>query len=148
MEDLFTLLATWHRAGFQITSPMFVLTSVRLWLLEHMKCEVIKEFPEIWFCKRPGSFYGTLFSWKQRTPFEGILVVYSRYFTSIGIGPGKSVCVCVCVCIPTGIPLVVFCAIVGHVQVITWYKVNKQVVSFRKRSCFNYVCFWFFGRVD
>ncbi|XP_043752102.1 Fanconi anemia group B protein isoform X1 [Cervus elaphus] len=78
MEDLFTLLATWHRAGFQITSPMFVLTSVRLWLLEHMKCEVIKEFPEICFCKRPGSFYGTLFNWKQRTPFEGILVVYSR----------------------------------------------------------------------
>ncbi|KAB0354044.1 hypothetical protein FD755_023264 [Muntiacus reevesi] len=78
MEDLFTLLATWPRAGFQITSPMFVLTSVRLWLLEHMKCEVIKEFPEICFCKRPGSFYGTLFNWKQRTPFEGILVVYSR----------------------------------------------------------------------
>ncbi|XP_070318715.1 Fanconi anemia group B protein [Odocoileus virginianus] len=78
MEDLFTLLAAWHRAGFQITSPMFVLTSVRLWLLEHMKCEVIKEFPEICFCKRPGSFYGTLFNWKQRTPFEGILVVYSR----------------------------------------------------------------------
>ncbi|XP_010839166.1 PREDICTED: Fanconi anemia group B protein, partial [Bison bison bison] len=78
MEDLFTLLAAWHRACFQITSPMFALTSVRVWLLEHMKCEVLKEFPEIWFCKRPGSFYGTLFNWKQRTPFEGILVVYSR----------------------------------------------------------------------
>ncbi|XP_055420534.1 Fanconi anemia group B protein isoform X1 [Bubalus kerabau] len=78
MEDLFTLLAAWHRACFQITSPMFALTSVRVWLLEHMKCEVLKDFPEIWFCKRPGSFYGTLFNWKQRTPFEGILVVYSR----------------------------------------------------------------------
>uniref|UniRef100_A0A8C6E1T6 FA complementation group B n=1 Tax=Moschus moschiferus TaxID=68415 RepID=A0A8C6E1T6_MOSMO len=78
MEDLFTLLAAWHRACFQITSPMFALTSVRVWLLEHMKCEVIKEFPEICFCKRSGNFYGTLFNWKQRTPFEGILVVYSR----------------------------------------------------------------------
>lgn len=78
MEDLFTLLAAWHRACFQITSPMFALTSVRVWLLEHMKCEVLKEFPEICFCKRPGNFYGTLFNWKQRTPFEGILVVYSR----------------------------------------------------------------------
>uniref|UniRef100_A0A8C6FQW2 FA complementation group B n=1 Tax=Moschus moschiferus TaxID=68415 RepID=A0A8C6FQW2_MOSMO len=56
----------------------FPLIKLRVWLLEHMKCEVIKEFPEICFCKRSGNFYGTLFNWKQRTPFEGILVVYSR----------------------------------------------------------------------
>ena len=145
MEDLFTLLAAWHRACFQITSPMFALTSVRVWLLEHMKCEVLKEFPEIWFCKRPGSFYGTLFNWKQRTPFEGILVVYSRYFTS-NWNRSREVCVCV---YSTGIPPVVFCAIVGRVQVITWYKVNKQVVSLGNWSRFNYVCFcFFFGGVD
>ncbi|KAF0874925.1 Fanconi anemia group B protein [Crocuta crocuta] len=78
MEDLFALLTAFHKTCFQITSPSYSLTSVKMWLLEHMKCEVIKEFPEICFCKRPGSFYGTLFNWKQRTPFEGILIVYSR----------------------------------------------------------------------
>uniref|UniRef100_A0A8C7EVG7 FA complementation group B n=1 Tax=Neovison vison TaxID=452646 RepID=A0A8C7EVG7_NEOVI len=50
----------------------------RTWLQEYMKCEDIKEFPEICFCKMPGSFYGTLFQWKQKTPFEGILIIYSR----------------------------------------------------------------------
>uniref|UniRef100_A0A8C3WW57 FA complementation group B n=1 Tax=Catagonus wagneri TaxID=51154 RepID=A0A8C3WW57_9CETA len=66
--------------GVKTTSSLkvYALTSVKAWLLEHMECEVIKEFPEICFCKRPGSFYGTLFSWKERTPFEGILIVYSR----------------------------------------------------------------------
>ncbi|XP_072812803.1 Fanconi anemia group B protein, partial [Vicugna pacos] len=77
-EDLFALLAASRETCFQITSPSYALTSVKVWLLEHMECEVIKEFPEIYFCKRPGSFYGTLFNWKQRTPFEGTLVVYSR----------------------------------------------------------------------
>uniref|UniRef100_A0A8C8YDI4 FA complementation group B n=1 Tax=Panthera leo TaxID=9689 RepID=A0A8C8YDI4_PANLE len=78
VEDLFALLTAFNRACFQITSPTYSLTSMKTWLLEHMKCEVIQEFPEICFCKRPGSFYGTLFNWKQRTPFEGILIVYSR----------------------------------------------------------------------
>nr|KAF6435377.1 FA complementation group B [Rousettus aegyptiacus] len=78
MEDLFALLTTLHETCFQITSPSYALTSMKAWLLEHMKCEVIKGFPEICFCKGPESLYGTLFSWKQRTPFEGILIVYSR----------------------------------------------------------------------
>ncbi|XP_020936171.1 Fanconi anemia group B protein [Sus scrofa] len=78
MEDLFALLAVLHRACFQITSRSYALTSVKSWLLEHMECEVIKEFPEVCFCKRPGNFYGTFFSWKERTPFEGILIVYFR----------------------------------------------------------------------
>ncbi|XP_012290298.2 Fanconi anemia group B protein [Aotus nancymaae] len=78
MEDLFALLAAFHKSCFQITSPGYALNSVKVWLLKHMKCEVIKEFPEVYFCKRPGSFYGTLFTWKQRTPFEGILIVCSR----------------------------------------------------------------------
>ncbi|XP_062039499.1 Fanconi anemia group B protein isoform X2 [Lepus europaeus] len=78
MEDLFALLTTLHKSCFQITSPNYVLNAVKVWLLEHMHCEVIKEFPETCFCKRPGSFYGTLFSWKQKSPFEGILIVYSR----------------------------------------------------------------------
>ncbi|XP_074215780.1 Fanconi anemia group B protein-like [Camelus bactrianus] len=77
-EDLFALLAASRETCFQITSPSYALTSVKVWLLEHMECEVIKEFPEIYFCKRPRSFYGTLFNWKQRTPFEGTLIVYSR----------------------------------------------------------------------
>ncbi|KAM5197192.1 Fanconi anemia group B protein isoform 2-T3 [Hipposideros larvatus] len=78
MEDLFALLAVLHKSCFQITSPSYTLTSVKEWLLEHMKCEVIKGFPEICFCKGPESLCGTLFDWKQRTPFEGILTVYSR----------------------------------------------------------------------
>ncbi|XP_054977841.1 Fanconi anemia group B protein [Sorex araneus] len=78
VEDLFALLAACHKNCFQITSPTYALTSVTPWLSEHMQCEVFTEFPEIWFCKRPGSFYGTLFEWKQTTPFEGILLVYYR----------------------------------------------------------------------
>ncbi|XP_019521600.1 PREDICTED: Fanconi anemia group B protein [Hipposideros armiger] len=78
MEELFALLAVLHKSCFQITSPSYTLTSVKEWLLEHMKCEVIKGFPEICFCKGPESLCGTLFDWKQRTPFEGILTVYSR----------------------------------------------------------------------
>ncbi|XP_016058438.1 PREDICTED: Fanconi anemia group B protein isoform X2 [Miniopterus natalensis] len=78
MEDLFALLAALHKTCFQITSPRYALTSMKAWLLEHMKCEVIKEFPEICFCKGLESLYGTLFHWKQRTSFEGILIVYSR----------------------------------------------------------------------
>ncbi|XP_008059293.1 Fanconi anemia group B protein [Carlito syrichta] len=77
MEDLFALLATSHKSCFQIKSPTYVLNSMKVWLLEHMKCEVIKELPEIYFCKRP-DFYETVFTWKQRTSFEGILIVYSR----------------------------------------------------------------------
>ncbi|KAM6143856.1 Fanconi anemia group B protein [Erethizon dorsatum] len=78
MEDLFAYLAALQKSCFQITSPGYALNSMMVWLIEHMKGEVIKEFPEMCFCKRPGIFYGTLFSWKQRTPFEGILTVYSR----------------------------------------------------------------------
>lgn len=78
MEDLFALLAVLHKTCFQITSPSYTLTSMKAWLLEHMKCEVIKGFPEICLCKGPESLCGTLFNWKQRTPFEGILTVYSR----------------------------------------------------------------------
>ncbi|XP_077744310.1 Fanconi anemia group B protein [Canis aureus] len=83
VEDLFALLTAFNRTCFQITSSSYSLTSMKMWLLEHMKCEVIKEFPEICFCKRPGSFYGTLFKWKQRTPFEGNLIVYSRNQTAL-----------------------------------------------------------------
>ncbi|XP_053435955.1 Fanconi anemia group B protein [Nycticebus coucang] len=77
-EDLFALFAAFHKSCFQITSPGYPLKAMKAWLLELMKCEVIKEFPEVCFCKRPGNFYGTLFKWKQRTLFEGILIIYSR----------------------------------------------------------------------
>nr|XP_031302822.1 Fanconi anemia group B protein-like [Camelus dromedarius] len=43
-EDLFALLAASRETCFQITSPSYALTSVKVWLLEHMECEVIKEF--------------------------------------------------------------------------------------------------------
>lgn len=78
MEDLFAVLATLQKTCFQITSARYVLTSMKAWLLEHMKCEVIKKFPEICFCKGSENLYGTLFHWQQRTPFEGILIIYSR----------------------------------------------------------------------
>ncbi|XP_007951033.2 Fanconi anemia group B protein, partial [Orycteropus afer afer] len=78
MEDYFVLLATLDRFCFQVTSSDHTLTSMKTWFLEYLHCEVIREFPEIWFCKRPGIFYGTLFKWNQRTPYEGILLVYCR----------------------------------------------------------------------
>ncbi|VTJ81892.1 Hypothetical predicted protein [Marmota monax] len=78
MEDLFALLTTLHKSCIQVISPAYSLNSMKMWLLDCMKCEVIKEFPEMCFCKRPRSLYGTLLSWKQRTPFEGTLTVYSR----------------------------------------------------------------------
>ncbi|XP_059014068.1 Fanconi anemia group B protein [Mustela lutreola] len=78
MEDLFALLTVFKKTCFQITSSNYSLNSMKTWLQEYMKCEDIKEFPEICFCKMPGSFYGTLFQWKQKTPFEGILIIYSR----------------------------------------------------------------------
>ncbi|XP_060039003.1 Fanconi anemia group B protein [Erinaceus europaeus] len=78
VEDLFALLAALHQTCFQITSPTYALNSMKTWLLDNMKCEMVKEFQEIYFCKRSGSFYGTIFNWQQRTPFQGILIVYSR----------------------------------------------------------------------
>ncbi|XP_045852446.1 Fanconi anemia group B protein [Meles meles] len=77
-EDLSALLTVFKKTCFHITSPSYSLISMKTWLLEYMKCEEIKAFPEICFCKMPGSFYGTLFQWKQKTPFEGILIIYSR----------------------------------------------------------------------
>lgn len=81
MEDLSAYLAALQKSCFEIRSPGYTLNSMMVWLIEHMKGEVIKEFPELCFCKRPGSIYGTLFTWKQRTPFDGILTVYSRNHT-------------------------------------------------------------------
>ncbi|KAM6151454.1 Fanconi anemia group B protein [Rhynchocyon petersi] len=78
MEDYFVLLAALDKFCFQVTSSGHTLTSMKTWFLEYMQCEVIQEFPEIWVSKRRGGFYGTLFKWKQRTPFKGILVVYCR----------------------------------------------------------------------
>ncbi|XP_068956737.1 Fanconi anemia group B protein isoform X2 [Petaurus breviceps papuanus] len=76
MEDLCTLLAVFHKFCFQITSPDCTLTSVKIWLLRHMECETVKEFPDSFLCKSLGALNGTLFSWKQKSPFEGILTVY------------------------------------------------------------------------
>ncbi|XP_027691092.1 Fanconi anemia group B protein isoform X2 [Vombatus ursinus] len=83
MEDLFALLAVFHKFCFQITSPDCTLTSVKTWLLGHMECETVKEFPDSFFCKSLGALHGTFFNWKQKTPFEGILTVYCRNQTAL-----------------------------------------------------------------
>ncbi|XP_043852019.1 Fanconi anemia group B protein isoform X2 [Dromiciops gliroides] len=83
MEDLFALLAICHKFCFQITSPDCTLTSVKTWLLRHMECETIKEFPDSFLCKSHGALHGTLFNWKQKTPFGGILTVYCRNQTAL-----------------------------------------------------------------
>lgn len=78
MEDLFALLSTSHKSCFRITSPHYVLNAVQVWLFEHMRCEAIGEFPGTSVCRRPGRLYGTVLSWRQKSPFAGILTVYSR----------------------------------------------------------------------
>ncbi|XP_049623023.1 Fanconi anemia group B protein [Suncus etruscus] len=80
VEDIFALLAAFHQSCLQVSSPTYVLTSVKPWLMHHMQCEGFREFPEIWFCKRSGSVYGTLFKWEQTTPFEGVLFIYYRNY--------------------------------------------------------------------
>lgn len=143
MEDLFTLLAAWHMSLFSnhITHVCSDF-SVRVWLLEHMKCEVLKEFPEICFCKRPGSFYDTLQLETKNTIWRNFAGLFCVFHVKLALVQG-SVCVCMCVCSSTRISSAVFCATVGHVQLITWYKVNKQVVSLGNWKHFNYVCFFF-----
>ncbi|KAM9039546.1 Fanconi anemia group B protein isoform X2 [Sarcophilus harrisii] len=83
IEDLFALLAVFHKFCFQITSPDYTLTSVKTWLFEHMGCETIKEFPDNFLCTVLGALHGTLFNWKQKTPFEGILTIYCRNQTTL-----------------------------------------------------------------
>ncbi|XP_074048521.1 Fanconi anemia group B protein [Macrotis lagotis] len=83
MEDFFARLAVFHKFHFQIISPDFTLTSVKTWLLRQMECETIKEFPNSFLCKSLGALHGTIFNWKQKIPFEGILTVYCRNQTTL-----------------------------------------------------------------
>ncbi|XP_048206287.1 Fanconi anemia group B protein-like [Perognathus longimembris pacificus] len=79
MEDLFAYLTVLNKYCFQLTSSSgSALNLMKMWLIEYMKCEVIKEFPEMCFCKEPRNVYGTLLNWKQKTPFKGILTIYTR----------------------------------------------------------------------
>ncbi|KAM4873136.1 Fanconi anemia group B protein-like isoform 1-T2 [Thomomys bottae] len=79
MEDLFAHLTVLNKYCFQLTSSAGgSLNLMKLWLTECMKCEDIKEFPEMFFCKEPRNVYGTLLNWKQKTPFKGILTIYTR----------------------------------------------------------------------
>ncbi|XP_069895508.1 Fanconi anemia group B protein [Dipodomys merriami] len=78
IEDLFALLTVLNKNCFQVTSSDSALNLMKMWLVEYMNCEVIKEFPEICVCIEPRDVYGTLFKWKQRTQFEGILTIYTR----------------------------------------------------------------------
>ncbi|XP_037055328.1 Fanconi anemia group B protein isoform X2 [Peromyscus leucopus] len=77
MEDLFSLLAVLHKYSFLVTSPAHAPNLMKMWLLKHMKCEIINDFTEIYLYKKLRSC-GALFSWKPRTTFEGILTVYCR----------------------------------------------------------------------
>ncbi|XP_006973259.1 Fanconi anemia group B protein isoform X1 [Peromyscus maniculatus bairdii] len=77
MEDLFSLLAVLHKYCFLVTSPAHAPNLMKMWLLKHMKCEIINDFTEIYLYKKLRSC-GALFSWKPRTKFEGILTVYCR----------------------------------------------------------------------
>ncbi|XP_075395127.1 Fanconi anemia group B protein [Tenrec ecaudatus] len=76
-EDILGLLASLYRCCFQVTSSTCTLTSIKTWFVEYLKCELTKQFPDIWYCKR-SDFCGTLFQWKDRTPSKGILIVYCR----------------------------------------------------------------------
>ncbi|XP_036031338.1 Fanconi anemia group B protein [Onychomys torridus] len=77
MEDLFSLLAVLHKYCFLVSSPAHAPNLMKMWLLKHMKCEIINDFREIYLYKKLRSC-GALFSWKPRTIFEGILTVYCR----------------------------------------------------------------------
>ncbi|XP_012886655.1 PREDICTED: Fanconi anemia group B protein-like [Dipodomys ordii] len=79
MEDLFAYLTVLNKYCFQLTSSSGgALNLMKMWLIECMNCEVIKEFPEVCFCKEPRNVYGTLLNWKPKTPFKGILTIYTR----------------------------------------------------------------------
>ncbi|CAO2624044.1 Fanconi anemia group B protein homolog [Lemmus lemmus] len=61
-----------NRSTFQLTK-----CQSQIWLLKHMKCEIINGFREIYLYKMLRNC-GALFSWEPRTTFEGILTVYCR----------------------------------------------------------------------
>ncbi|XP_057615793.1 Fanconi anemia group B protein [Chionomys nivalis] len=77
MEDLLLLLAALHKYCFLVTSPTHAPNLMKIWLLKHMKCEIINGFREIYLYKMLQNC-GALFSWEPRTTFEGILTVYCR----------------------------------------------------------------------
>lgn len=77
MEDLLSLLAILHKYCFHVTSPTGTLNLMKVWLLKHMKCEIINGFQEIYLYKKLRNC-GALFSWEPRRTFEGILTVYCR----------------------------------------------------------------------
>ncbi|XP_038172587.1 Fanconi anemia group B protein [Arvicola amphibius] len=76
-EDLVLLLAALHKYCFLVTSPTHAPNLMKIWLLKHMKCEIINGFREIYLYKMLRNC-GALFSWEPRTTFEGILTVYCR----------------------------------------------------------------------
>ncbi|XP_028617845.1 Fanconi anemia group B protein [Grammomys surdaster] len=77
MEDLFSLLGVLPKYPFCVTSPTHAPNFMKVWLLKHMKCERIQECTEICLYKKLRNC-GALFSWEQRTAFEGILTIYCR----------------------------------------------------------------------
>ncbi|XP_030057427.1 Fanconi anemia group B protein isoform X2 [Microcaecilia unicolor] len=78
VEDFFAILAAFYKYSFQIFSPECTLAPVNLWLQEEMQCKPVMECAEYLYCSRPGSLYGTVFSWNQKTPCEGTLTLFCR----------------------------------------------------------------------
>nr|XP_033806387.1 Fanconi anemia group B protein isoform X2 [Geotrypetes seraphini] len=78
LEDFFAILAAFYKYSFHILSPEYTLSQVNLWLKEQMQCKPIMECSEYLHCSRPGSMYGTIFNWNQRTSCEGTLTLFCR----------------------------------------------------------------------
>lgn len=80
-ENLFSLLTALPKYAFCVTSPTHAPNLMKVWLLKHMKCAKIQECTEIYLYKKLRNCEA-LFSWEQRTAFEGILTIYCR---SLGV---------------------------------------------------------------
>ncbi|XP_077336348.1 Fanconi anemia group B protein [Lithobates pipiens] len=78
LEDVFALLSVFQRCVLHIVSSDCTLTSLRVWLQNEMYAEPLNLMPEIMMCTRPGSLYGTLFSWIAKNPCEGKLTIFYR----------------------------------------------------------------------
>ncbi|KAM5181499.1 Fanconi anemia group B protein [Mantella aurantiaca] len=78
LEDIFALLSAFQRCLLHIVSPECTLTSLRVWLQDHMQAEPLNLMPELMMCTRSGSLYGTLFSWSAKTPCDGKLTIFYR----------------------------------------------------------------------
>ncbi|XP_010214093.1 PREDICTED: Fanconi anemia group B protein [Tinamus guttatus] len=78
LEDILAVLAASIRFSFQIVSSEYTLTPVNSWLLGEMECTPFKEYHKNLVCQRMGNLHGTVLSWTQKSPFEGVLTLFCR----------------------------------------------------------------------